>query len=87
MTVTLVSSDLGRWTDAIFANVAQRIAHGRREMGTWKTSRKNKQRITQLFLTIVKMKDELKTNIACEEFYFAQPLKLYEIPQQKWKTH
>lgn len=55
----------------------QRIAHVRSEMGTWKTSRLRKKERTPLGNTIFECEGWTDTTIACEEFYFAQPLKLW----------
>lgn len=64
----------------------QRIAHVRSEMGTWKTSRLRKKERTPLGNTIFECEGWTDTTIACEEFYFAQPLKLWNSSQhKKWK--
>lgn len=64
----------------------QRIAHVRSEMGTWKTSRLHKKERTPLDNMIFECEGWTETAIACEEFYFAQPLKLWNSSQhKKWK--
>lgn len=66
-----------------------RIARVRREMGTWKTRRLRQKERTPLGNTIFEWEGWTETTIACEEFYFAQPLKLWNSSQRKkWKkTH
>lgn len=67
----------------------QRIAHVRSEVDTWKTSRLHQKERTPLDNVIFECGGWTETAIACEEFYFAQPLKLWNSSQhKKWKrTH